>query len=767
MTGIECEKIGPLTLRAWGLLTALIVWTLYLLTLAPTVGFWDTSEYVTTAHIVGLPHPPGNPFFVIVGRVWDLLLGFTGLPVALRINALGATLSAGASFFWFLTVARIVARFRQDRREVLVASIVAVWIGATAFTVWTQSNLNEKVYPLSMFIVAVVSYLALVWLAEADTSRGNRLLILMALLLGLGWSNHTMSLLPGLALAAFVLLHRWRAPLNPRVLGLGIALLAVGYSLQLLFVPIRSAQNPIIDEADPECPTLVSAVTPKRITDRYGKSKVAVACEPLALSLIRDQYAPPPIEQRQAPLSAQMANYWQYFDWQWARSLPPGARLAASILFLFLALVGLWTHLRNDRKTFIYAGTLFFTVTLLLVYYLNFRYGYSIYWDEAPGIAAHEVRERDYFFIIGFQLWGIYAGLGLVSLWGRWTASEPSGAPERPPGFSARHRKAAALLAVGLIPLVFNFTRADRSDERAARNWAHNMLQSVEPYAVLFTYGDNDTFPLWYLQEVEGIRRDVTVIVQSYLGTDWYHRQLRRLTKPCEPGESPEDSPTTRVCQRPFDPTTAPSLYAEADATTPTRAAVPPPDSGIDDLQRPLPVTEDSTYRLSDWVTGTVRGGDVVSPWDIRVFQIAQQSLGDRPVYFAATAGQVWDKWQLRPHLVRHGLAFKLVDAPLEASETLVDLSEHVAASWVPTWNDRARTGALLEDVYLVDDLLEMEVWPEPSSRSSIPSAYSMAHAFQGISEELHGNVEAAERAYRRANHFARLAASGGESPSD
>ena len=162
-----------------------------------------------------------------------------------------------------------------------------------------------------------------------------------------------------------------------------------------------------------------------------------------------------------------------------------------------------------------------------------------------------------------------------------------------------------------------------------------------------------------------------------------------------------------------------------------------------------------------------MRGGDVVSPWDIRVFQIAQQSLGDRPVYFAATAGQVWDKWQLRPHLVRHGLAFKLVDAPLEASETLVDLSEHVAASWVPTWNDRARTGALLEDVYLVDDLLEMEVWPEPSSRSSIPSAYSMAHAFQGISEELHGNVEAAERAYRRANHFARLAASGGESPSD
>ena len=759
MNGIEREKIGRLTLRAWGLLTAFAVWALYLLTLAPTVGFWDTSEYVTTAHILGLPHPPGNPLFVMVGRVWDVLLGFTGLPVALRINALGATLSAGASFFWFLAVARMVSRFRENRHEVLVAAIVGVWVGATAFTVWTQSNLNEKVYPLSMFVVALVSYLALRWMDEADTVRGNRLLLLIALILGLGWANHTMSLLPGLALAAFVLLHRWRAALNPRVLGLGVMLLAVGYSAQFLFVPIRSAQNPIIDEADPECPTLVSAVTPKRITDRYGQSKLAVACEPLALSLIRDQYAPPPITQRQAPLSAQIANYWQYFDWQWARSLPPEGRLAASILFLFLALIGLWTHLRSDRKTFVYAGTLLFTVTLLLVYYLNFRYGYSIYWDEAPSIPAHEVRERDYFFIIGFQLWGIYAGLGLVALWGRWTAAVPAAAPTRlPSGFSARHRKGAALLAIGLIPLVFNFSPADRSDERAARNWAHNMLQSVEPYAVLFTYGDNDTFPLWYLQEVEGIRRDVTVIVQSYLGTDWYHRQLRRLTEPCEPGESPEDSPTTIVCQRPFDATTAPTLYAEMDATPPTRSAVPPSGTGIDDVQRPMEVSEDSTYRLSDGVTGTVRGGDVVSPWDIRVFQIARQSLGDRPVYFAATAGQVWDKWQLQPHLVRHGLAFKLVNALPEASETVVDLSEHIPASWVPTWNDRARTGVLLEDVYLVDDILELEEWPEPSSRSSIPSAYYMAHAFQGISEELHGNVEAAERAYRRANHFAGLA---------
>ena len=757
-TDVEREKVGPLTLRAWGLLTASAIWVLYLLTLAPTVGFWDASEYVTTAHILGLPHPPGNPLFVVVGRVWDLLTGFTGLPVALRINALGATLSAGASFFWFLAVVRIVGRFRENRHEVLVAATAAVWIGATAFTVWTQSNLNEKVYPLSMFVVALVSYLAMVWMDRADTVRGNRLLLLIALLLGLGWANHTMSMLPALALAAFVLLHRWRAALNPRVLGPAVALLAVGYSLQFLFVPIRSAQNPVIDEADPECPTLLSAVTPRRIDDPYGQSKLAVACEPLALSLIRAQYAPTPVTLRQAPLSAQYANYWQYFDWQWARSLPPGARVAASILFLFLALVGLWTHLRRDRKTFVYAGTLFFTVTLLLVYYLNFRYGYSMYWEEAPLLDAHEVRERDYFFIIGFQMWGIYAGLGLAALWGRWTASAAAREPERiPAGFGPRHRKAAGLLALGLIPFFFNFARADRSGDRAARNLAYNMLQSVEPYAVLFTYGDNDTFPLWYLQEVEGLRRDVTVIVQSYLGTDWYHRQLRRLTEPCGPGESPEDSPTTIVCQRPFDPAAAADLYAEMPATPPTRSAVPPSGTEIDALSRGQSIPEDSTYRLSDWITGPLREGDVLSPAEIRVFQIARQALGDRPVYFAATATPLWDRWQLQPHLVRHGLAFKLVDGPLEASENLVDLSEYFPDSPLPTWNDRLRTGELLEDVLLVDDILDWSEWPDPSTRSNIPGAYYTAYVSQGVSEELNGNLEAAEWAYRRANHFARL----------
>ncbi|MCG8467686.1 MAG: DUF2723 domain-containing protein [Gemmatimonadetes bacterium] len=762
MNGIEREKVGPMTLRLWALCTAVMVWVLYVLTLAPTTGFWDTSEYIATAHILGMPHPPGNALFVLVGRVWEMSLAWTGLPIAYRINLLSATLSAGATFFWFLTVARFVSHFRTNRHEVLVATLAAIWIGATAFTVWSQSNLNEKVYTLSLFVVAFVSYLALRWLDAADTPRGDRLLLLIALVLGLGWSNHTMSLLPIPALGMLVLVHNWRTLLRPALIGLGVGLLAVGFSIQLLFVPIRSAQDPIIDEADVECPRLLDAVTPATIENRFGDRKLAVKCEALALSLIRDQYGPGPITERQAPFAAQMANYWQYFDWQWARTLGSGPRLGISMMFLFLALLGVWTHIQGDRKTFAYLGTLFFTVTFLLVYYLNFRYGYSIYLEEAPEPLQHEVREWDYFYIIGFQMWGIYAGLGLVSLWSQLaeTFRSRAGAVDQGlrDGLGPSHLKAAPLLSLALVPLFFNYARADRTGDFAARDWAYNILQSVEPYGVLFTNGDNDTFPLWYLQEVEGIRRDVTVIVHSYLGTQWYPKQVRDLTAPCEPGEDPNESPTTIVCQRPFDSENAIGPYQGVDAKPPTRSIIAWTDEEIDAVDPGYLIPNDTTFNITPWVRATVPGGDYVLYPDIMVYHIVREALGDRPVYFAATAPPVYGKWGFQPHLVRHGLAFKLVNGPMEETVDTVDLAADMPPTRSPTWVDRTRTKELLWDVFQVDYLRDWDEWPEPSTESSIPAQYYVAYFMLGLSEQRFENVEEASRAFEWADHFGSLA---------
>src|SRR5210317_899237 len=88
----------------WAAVAGLAVFALYALTLSRTTAFWDTSEYIATGHILGIPHPPGNPLFVVLARAWSILLAPLGLPVAVRVNLFSALMSAGAHAFWFLVV---------------------------------------------------------------------------------------------------------------------------------------------------------------------------------------------------------------------------------------------------------------------------------------------------------------------------------------------------------------------------------------------------------------------------------------------------------------------------------------------------------------------------------------------------------------------------------------------------------------------------------------------------------------------------------------
>src|SRR2546422_8017713 len=149
---------------------------------------------------------------------------------------------------------------------------------------------------------------------------------------------------------------------------------------------------------------------------------------------------------------------------------------------------------------------LMFTFTFMLVFYLTFKYGFSLH-PEQP-LAAHEVRQRDYFFIVSFALWGIWVAMGLASM----IEAVRDWLRERQPDEARRWLYGTPLLALALIPLLGNRLTASRKDETLARDFAYDLLQSVEPYGVLVTAGDNDTFPLWYAQEVEGIRKDVTVV---------------------------------------------------------------------------------------------------------------------------------------------------------------------------------------------------------------------------------------------------------------
>ncbi len=747
----------------WAAAAATAVGALYALTLSPTTAFWDTSEYIATAHMLGIPHQPGNPLFVVLGRAWAILLEPFGLSTAVRINLFSALMSALAHGFWFLVAHHVLSRFSANPRFPLVGASASVLVSATAFTVWSQSNVNEKVYTVSLMTIALLSWLACLWRQRLHRSGDDNLLVLMAFVLALSVGNHLMAFLAAPALLIFVLYLRPHRLLNPKLYLFGIPAIVLGLSIHL-FLPIRSELRPVINEAAPRCESvggaLASVVT-------YGNA----GCEELSNALQRSQYDKPDLLPRLASLPSQYENWLQYFDWQWARSLSPTdthfgqGRLAFTALFIALGVLGLVETYRRDRAGWLYLASLFGVLSVGLVFYLNFKYGFTI--PGVPPGAEREVRERDYFFVVGFSVWGVVAGLGVASLWRRTAKGRPA-------------IVAAPVLGLALLPLALNYGWADRSHDHSARDWAYNLLMGVEPYGLLFTNGDNDTFPLWYLQEVEGIRRDVTVAVTSYLNTDWYVRQLRDLSRPCGPGQDPDEDPTRILCQRPYTAENTDAMYthdageAEAAGKTwipleepvraPTRSVFPPQmmdDAFVTRVATSLfPLGEGRTFDLGP-IQATMAGGRDMIPWEQFALAAISNSLGDRPVYFASSGGTA-NRFGLRPHLIRQGLAHRLVPGyPGNLwSRGVRPQPDTELKSVIGDWVDVERTAKLVDEVFVHRGGLPdgWAHWPDVST-VGIPNYYAWVYyglLFQAMQD---GDAELQTLREKRALAWARLGA--------
>ncbi|MDX1568762.1 MAG: hypothetical protein R3223_13235, partial [Longimicrobiales bacterium] len=289
-------------------------------------------------------------------------------------------------------------------------------------------------------------------------------------------------------------------------------------------------------------------------------------------------------------------------------------------------------------------------------------------------------------------------------------------------------------------------------------------------YGVLFTNGDNDTFPLWYLQEVEGIRRDVTVIVVSYLNTQWYVRQLKGLTEPCEPGEDPLADPTRIICQRPYEPgETGPVYTADADAAgtdrlrlivdqpvrSPTRGILPLDDETITQVAGSyVPLDQAQAYQVGN-IRAQLSAGSVLYPWHQFALVVIDAALGDRPVYFASS-GNAAESLGLSDNLVREGVAFKLHNGPLTeetAPEGFVSMQQTALQAVTGPWLHVPRTRTLVDDVFIHREGLprEWSHWPDHST-VGIPNYYAWANyslaqaaLMQGDSTALRSRQERAE----------------------
>ena len=695
----------------WAGLTALVVLGIYVATLAPTTAFWDTSEYIAAAKVLGIPHPPGNPLFVLLAHTFGLLplMG----TYAERINLFAAVTGAGAAGFWFLVSERWLRTIVPVRLPRLVATTAGVLVGATMWTVWNQSTVNEKVYTVSLFAMALVTWLAVHWGDDEPGAHRDRWLILIAYLLALSSTNHMMSVLAAPAVAVYVLWTDWRVLTRPTVIFGIVVAVAIGLTPNYIFLPIRAAQYPAINEGEP----------------------IGFFSTALMDVLNRVQYGKPPVMDRQADFLAQLANYWQYFSWQFARDWGAFARLATA-LFTVLGLAGLYQLIRKDRRAGLAAGAMLFTLTLALIVYLNFKYGYSMY-PERTDLTneMREVRERDYFFLCSFAFFGtlVAAGIGTTM---------SAVADYLSPRMNEKTRWLASLpvALVCLIPLLGNRITASRNHEFAARDFARDLLESVEPYGILITAGDNDTFPLWYAQEVEGIRPDVTIANMSLMNTEWHLKQLgRRQTPDFDPAKSID------LWKAGGDVPGVP--LTDSSAKPPARGWTKPIGSVFGLTEKEL----DSLPEYARLPGANLKFGNVEISFgntqyldrkDLATIFLIRDNLGKRPIYFSWSAGAFPDQTLgLTPYLVTQGLVRKLYPDPVTPKGPIV-MSAGMG------WMDLDRAKSLLWKGYRWQSAARNRPrgWVDDPSKSII-ELYGVIYAGMGATLRQQGDTVLAVRA--------------------
>ncbi|HVT38559.1 MAG TPA: DUF2723 domain-containing protein, partial [Gemmatimonadaceae bacterium] len=697
------------------------VLALYVLTLSPETAMWDTSEYIAAAYTLGIPHPPGNPFFVLIGRVFTLLP--IAPTIAMRVNLLAALSSAVAAGMWFLITERVLVGWFTERWQRVAGGGLAALIGATAFTVWAQSVVNEKVYTVSLAGLAVAAWLIVRWCDDPDGPKADRVLVLIAYTIGIGYAVHMAGMLVAPAVGLAILIRRPRTIVRWRLIAACAGALLLGGS-SFLTQPIRAAHFPAVNEGEPTaCRTVLKAscTLSKGTYDAF------------MYNFNRGQYGKPDIGERQAPLSAQIGMWWLYFKWQWVRDAhgqQPGLQGMLAAVFLVLGLIGGWVHWRRDPRSFAFFGPLMLTLTLILIYYLNFKYGASQ--DPELGDSVNrEVRDRDYFFLWSFSAWSVWAALGLTYVWESLAAV--FGREERKLGketveLPTRQAWAMAspVLLLAFVPLFANWKSASRAGQTDTADFAVDLLNSVEPYGVLVTVGDNDTFPLWYAQEVLGVRKDVLVANTSLLNTDWYTRQMIR---------------------RPifdYDEAKGPPSYRGQHWVKPQGPPIKMTFAQADSVPLGQEITQPQLF-VKDKIRAIVQPRFLARA-DIFVLSMIQD--GSRSIYFSRTSGGYGQELGLGGYLLTQGLARKLMPDSIVAGKDTVNIQGEGMV-------DIPRTEALWKTFRAPEALIKKGDWVDRPS-VGIPYLYVSTGVVLSEALQARGRAQDAYTVLERAKAVAR-----------
>ncbi len=573
----------------------LFTFIIYRLTVAPTLSFWDCGEFIACSYILGIPHPPGSPLFIVLGRVFSVIP--FAQDICFRVNMISVISSAFACMFGYLALVRIIKMWFKDenftgwaRIITYIGGVIGALFMAFADTYWANA-VEAEVYGLSMMLMTMMLWMSLVYHQSDNQALRTKLILLVCFLAMLGVAIHLSTFLI-MPIAAIFFILRKNSPLKPwlaicgffivellaiivfadtnngydtflfvsvifllltafltykyihwpRLIaimafslimmgfysfiygvigglaalivigfvwkntdwktGIAIILVAVlGYSFHL-FIPIRSQHNPRIDENNPsrDFNTFVNYLERKQ----YGST-----------SMVERMFERRALWSHQFGRHAHM-GFWSYFEGQYGVQ-------AIFALFFVLGLFGLYYTIMRNKRIGLPLLVLLLLASAGLVLYMNFADG--IKYDRQTGDAYLEVRNRDYFFTPAYAYFGLALGLGIAALMDnvrRYTDQKK---------YKNLQKPILGVLSLSvflpLTALAGNYYYNDHHDNYLPKIYSENILNTCEKDGILFTSGDNDTFPLWCVQEVYGHRKDVRVVNLSLFNTDWYVAQMK------------------------------------------------------------------------------------------------------------------------------------------------------------------------------------------------------------------------------------------------
>ncbi len=459
---------------------SLVATIVYLLTMDRSASWWDCGEFIATGHLLQVGHPPGAPLYQLLQHLFTLLSFGNPMLVAPLSNALSAVAAGATVGFLYLTMREMRISWR--------GALVGATCYALCDTVWFSATESE-VYALAMLFCAADVWLMLRWRQTGD----GRLQVLASLLLGLGVCTHLMTLLVTPALALIYLDRKLkerkkataegsredaaghkRFSIRLTTLALAVFFFLVGLTPYAI-IPIRAAAGTPINEMKGSFESYIRR-------EQYAKA-------PLYPRMWRDRDREHWLEWTFSDhgLAANAVYYITYqLGFMYGRYLMfnfigrENGHWNIVVLYVLpalLALLGMVRHRRRSRWDFWIVAALFLMGGIVLNLYLNHP--------------CYEPRSRDYVYVLSLYALAVWIGVGADEIGGKW--------------------KTIILILTPLTLLAGNWSDHDRSRCHSVHDIALNHLQSCDHGAVLITLGDNDTFPLWYLQQVERRRTDVDV----------------------------------------------------------------------------------------------------------------------------------------------------------------------------------------------------------------------------------------------------------------